>query len=268
MNKHIDDIADINLKSNTSGIVLVEFGAGYSIKTATIINKFLEKYKNITFVPIDVSESACVITKERYSTINNLKIEPFVGTYDDYFNTRNTDNTDNLNNTFIYLWLGSTIGNMIKQEQISFLSKVNSIMSGGDYFMIGFDTTYKDTEIIKKAYNDDDGITREFLLNILVIMKNTFNLELSEDDFDYHNFWNEELSRIEMYLMVTSDTKVISKDNGDFIELKIGEKLHIGNSHKFNTDMLDEITKASSFNISGTWFTDDKYHMFTRLSKC
>jgi L-histidine N-alpha-methyltransferase len=87
-------------------------------------------------------------------------------------------------------------------------------MSFRDFLLIGFDSSHKDKEIILRAYNDEKGVTRDFILNILTHIKREFLLELDEKDFDYEGIYNEELERMEMYVTPNTDTCVrINKGN-------------------------------------------------------
>jgi len=205
LNKFADDIVEIKDDLKTSGIHLVEFGAGYSVKTEIIIKKLLKKFSNVTFVPIDVSESACEYSREKYSQIDNLKVQPYVGTYD-----KDLEEHPSYENRVIYLWLGSSIGNLEHQEQVKFLSKVSQAMSFRDFLLIGFDSSHKDKQIIFRAYNDQKGVTRDFILNILIHLKREFHLELEDQHFEYEGVYNDELERMEMYVTPIIDTRVRS----------------------------------------------------------
>src|SRR5690606_1380050 len=151
------------------------------------------KYKRVKFIPIDVSESACQLTFEKYKHFENLTVEPYVGRYDQYFEEKKTYKT-----SVIYVFLGSSIGNLEEDEQVNFLKNVSEILTFDDHLLVGFDTIYKDKEIIELAYNDSKGIAAEFILNILSHLKKLFNLKINNEDFDYSGKWNEEGERMEM----------------------------------------------------------------------
>ena len=198
----------------TEGITLVEFGAGYSLKTEIIINNLLSKYSYVTFVPVDVSQSACEYSEKKYVSISNLKVEPFVGTYDTYLQENIIYNT-----RVIYLWLGSSIGNLPENEQIEFLSKFSENMTYRDVLLIGFDSVYKQKKVIYEAYNDSKGVTAKFIMNIISHLKNKYNLNINEQDFEYYGVWNEELSRMEMNLKCIKDTRIFSDSENSYEEI-------------------------------------------------
>jgi L-histidine Nalpha-methyltransferase / hercynylcysteine S-oxide synthase len=241
----------------TEGITLVEFGAGYSLKTEIIIKELLSKYSNVIFVPIDVSESACEYSSKKYNCFTNLKVEPFVGTYESYLNAN-----INYNNRVIYLWLGSSIGNLPEIEQIEFLNKFSASMTYRDVLLIGFDSVYKPKKVIYEAYNDSKGVTAKFIMNIIPHLKNKYNLNINEDDFEYDGSWNEEFSRMEMNLKCIKNTLVSDLENKIEEEIKAGEKIFVEYSHKFSSEYLEKLSNASNLTLSKIWFTDDKYFMF------
>ena len=93
-------------------------------------------------------------------------------------------------------------------------------MTNRDIFLIGFDTVYKDKSVIFKAYNDDLGVTRKFIMNILKHMIDKYNLLINENDFEYEGCWNEEYSRMEMLLKCINDTQVMSANRDDSEKIK------------------------------------------------
>lgn len=261
LNQYADKLVDFQDDMQTEKITLVEFGAGYSEKTNIIIKKLLEKNKNIEFVPIDVSESACELTYRTYKDLCIVK--PFIGTYDMYIDSNIT-----YPNRVIYLWLGSSIGNLKKDEQKGFLKKLSEIMTFRDMLLIGFDTVYKDKEIIKQAYNDKEGVTAKFILNILSHLKEKYKLSIEENNFTYHIEYNEIEERVEMYLKCINDSIVSEiENNRETYLIKKDEKIFIEYSHKFSLEKIEDLASNSNLILKTKCFTDDKYFMFCTFLK-
>jgi uncharacterized SAM-dependent methyltransferase/formylglycine-generating enzyme required for sulfatase activity len=260
LKENIDQILSFKDDLKTEKITLVEFGAGYSLKTDIVITKLLEKFSEVDFVAIDVSESACIYTKEMYKGRKGLTVKPFVGTYDQYFEAKRS-----YKNRVIYLWLGSSIGNMTKPDRIEFLSKASQLMTYRDFFLVGFDSNYKDPKIIKLAYDDPKGVTARFILNILSHLKNKYLLLINEEDFVYEPVWNQEETRVEMYLKCIRDTVIKSnesQESNDQILIREEEKIFVEYSHKFSKEQVERDAEASDLMISDFWYTKDKYFMF------
>jgi len=259
---YVSEIVQIDDDQFTEGITLVELGAGYSTKTEVILKSLLSKYKKVTYVPIDVSESACKISEQKYRNIQGLEILPYVGTYDAYLDTNNI-----YNNRTMYLWLGSSIGNLNESDQISILSRIQGVMTYRDFLLMGMDTVYKDKSIFEKAYNDEKGVTAEFILNILTHLKKKYHLEFKEENFVYKPIWNEDFNRVEMYLECIKDTTVIDTNNREENEIKQGEKIFVEYSHKFSVANVEKLAESSNLVLNRVWMTKDRYFMMAKLIK-
>jgi L-histidine N-alpha-methyltransferase len=242
-------------------IILVEFGAGYSIKTDIILDELLGRYSEVIFIPIDVSRSACEKTVERYNKKIGVKVRPYVGTYDEYKREKRR-----YEEKVIYIWLGSSIGNMDESERNVFTREISEIMTYRDNIIIGYDSNKKDKEIIRSAYNDSKGVTEKFILNILSHIKRRFEICLEEEDYVYEVEWNEEKSRIEMYIKTIRDTKIRDKKNREIIKKK-GEKILVEYSHKFSEDQIKRDSEKSDLMIKNIWETEDKYYMLVMFVK-
>jgi L-histidine Nalpha-methyltransferase len=142
---------------------LIEFGAGDGYKTRVLIEYFLRERAQFTYVPIDISENVLnELTTMLAGKFPALQINPM---NDDYFHALEELNKVDFDRKVI-LFLGSNIGNFREKAAIPFLSHIAADMSAADRLLIGFDLK-KDPEIILAAYNDCQGVTRDFNLNLL-----------------------------------------------------------------------------------------------------
>ncbi|NCQ43319.1 MAG: L-histidine N(alpha)-methyltransferase [Cyanobacteria bacterium] len=262
LNKYASEMIDLKDETNFEAITLVEFGAGYSLKTEIILKKLLLKYKRVTFVPIDVSPSACEYSDQKYSQIPHLTVKPYVGTYDNFLLDKITYPT-----RVFYLWLGSSIGNLAENERIEILKKISDKLTPVDRLLMGLDTVYKDKSIIYKAYNDDKGVTRKFIMNILTHLKYKYDLSIKEEDFMYDGVWNDELFRMEMYIKCLNTTEIKSNATSQKVKIKAGERILIEYSHKFSTDSCAKMAEKSNLVQTKVWYTDNKYFMFSTFVK-
>jgi L-histidine N-alpha-methyltransferase len=242
-------------------IILVEFGAGYSIKTDIILDELLGRYREVIFIPIDVSSSACEKTVERYEMKIGVKVRPYVGTYDEYKREKRR-----YEEKVIYIWLGSSIGNMDESERNIFTRGISEIMTYRDNIIIGYDSNKKDKEIIRSAYNDSKRVTEKFILNVLSHIKRKFEICLEERDYVYEVEWNEEKRRIEMYVKTIRETKIGNKNNREIIKKK-GERILIEYSHKFSEEQIRKDSEKSNLMIKNIWETEDKYYMLVMFIK-
>jgi len=258
-----DHCADlIKFEDHVDEVTIVEFGAGYSIKTEILIKTALSKYNKVTFVPIDISEAACQYSYDKFCHFENLTVKPHASSYDEYFDKKVTYPT-----RVIYAFLGGSLGNLIPQKRMEMMRRFYNILTEKDYLICGFDTNmeYKDKSIIESAYNDANLVTATFILNVLTHIKRIYNLTINEDDFKYLGFYDEENSRIDMGLVCKRDTEI--SDGKEKIVLKEGQKLGIEYSHKFNKTKLEEMCKESNFTNTKLIFAEDNYYMIGLFEK-
>lgn len=148
---------------------------------------------------------------------------------------------------------GSTIGNFQPADARSFLSNAANFLGPGGAMVIGIDLK-KDVAILDAAYNDSQGVTAAFNLNLL----HHINQEL-EADFDVSKFrhkahYNEGAGRIEMHLYSTADQSV--HINGNSFNFTDGESIHTENSHKYSVGDFQEMARNAGFNPDHVW-TDE-----------
>ena len=96
-------------------------------------------------------------------------------------------------------FFGSTIGNLSEGDSADFLKKVKSIMNPGDRLLIGMDMV-KPLMVMEAAYNDSEGVTRRFNLNMLANLNRELKADFDLNDFQHLAFYNSERERIEMHL--------------------------------------------------------------------
>ena len=176
---------------------LIELGSGSSTKTRLLLNAYQDQGNIYKYVPIDVSAgilkaSAMKLTQE-YPT---LKIQGLVGTYEQAL----TQFQDDSSQVKMLFFLGSSIGNFSPVDYDKFLHKIRAVLKEGDYFLLGIDLQ-KPEEILEAAYNDSQGITAGFNLNILAHLNYKFQGNFDLNHFCHRAIYNPQKNQIEMYLI-------------------------------------------------------------------
>ena len=173
-------------------------------------------------------------------------------------------NYDNKNN--LILFLGSSFGNFSSTDGKIFLEKVNSTMKSGDLFLIGLDLV-KDSQILESAYNDAQGVTAKFNLNVLSRINDELDANFNLNNFSHYSIYNKEDQRIEMYLKsLVNQSVIISKSNLS-INLKKNELIHTEHSHKYTLDQIKTLLESTGFKINHTWLDDNAHFSLTLVSK-
>jgi L-histidine Nalpha-methyltransferase len=220
----------------TKAIELVELGSGSSIKTRHLFDAYKNSNIPLYYVPVDVSGSILTESANNLLTdYSQLKIQGKVATY--------AQALKQLANSFlgkrIIVFLGSSIGNFDPLECDRFIAQVTAALNPGDYFLLGIDLQ-KPVEILEAAYNDSQGVTAAFNLNMLQHLNNRFAGNFELDNFKHQAIYNQTEHQIEMYLISQQKQTVTLADLNLTIELTKEEKILTEISRKFDLAKMEK----------------------------
>ena len=139
-------------------------------------------------------------------------------------------------------------------------------MKKNDLFLIGLDLV-KEKTILEKAYNDACGVTAQFNLNILTRINSELGGNFDTRKFAHHAIYNENKSRIEIYLRSLSNQTVVIPKSNLILKIEKDELIHTENSHKFTKSQITEMFGISGFQINDIWYDQDKHFCLALLSK-
>lgn len=227
--------------------ILVEFGSGSSRKTSLLIGalKSLD-----TYIPIDVSESSLAEAAHRLAAQHDgLTITPLIADF---------TKTDALpgapRGRKLGFFSGSTIGNLTHEEAKAFLANAAQLLGKDAAFLVGVDLK-KSLDILIPAYDDDEGVTASFSLNLLARINRELDGNFDMARFAHRAVYNEREGRIEIYLESLADQNVhvLGRDFA-FAE---GERIHTENSHKYSIGEFQDLAAAAGWRGVKAW-TDDE----------
>ncbi|MDD9893746.1 MAG: L-histidine N(alpha)-methyltransferase, partial [Gammaproteobacteria bacterium] len=171
----------------------------------------------------------------------------------DYATELNLPTPNQACNRSLVFFPGSTIGNFTPTEAISFLKRFYKLCQQGEspgQLLIGFDLK-KDRQTLEAAYNDSQGITAEFNLNLLHRINNELQGHFEIDQWQHEARWNEETSAVEMHLV--SKAPQTARINGDHFDFKAGDSIHTENSFKYQSRELEHLAKEAGFALIQGW---------------
>jgi dimethylhistidine N-methyltransferase len=202
---------------------IVEFGAGSATKTPIL----LEAAAPAAYVPVDISgeylNGSADALRQRFPS---LEILPVVADFARPFTM--PGGIDHLPK--LGFFPGSTIGNFVPWSGTDLLRQFRSLLGAGAQLLIGMDRV-KPVKRLLAAYDDPEGVTAEFDLNLLVRINRELDGDIPVDAFRHEARWNEILSRIEMHLVARRDVDFsVSGRRFHFAE---GTSIHTENSHKY-----------------------------------
>ena len=223
---------------------LIELGSGSSTKTRLLLNAYYQQQKSSKYVPIDVSEtilkaSAIELQKE----YPNLPIQGLIGTYEQALDYCQNPS----DNTRMIFFLGSSIGNFSAAECDKFLEKIATVLKAGDYFLLGIDLQ-KPVAILEAAYNDSQGVTAAFNLNMLSHLNWRFQADFNLDLFSHQAIYNQEQSQIEMYLICQKTHPVHLKKLDLTVNFEASESILTEISRKFNLETMQKDLESKGLN--------------------
>ena len=241
---------------------LVELGSGSSVKTRLILDMLNQVQDKIEYFPIDISEILTESSALLQRDYNDLHITGIIDTYEGGLEfLKDYDAKKNL-----ILFLGSSFGNFTSDEGKEFLEKINSTMKDNDLFLIGLDLV-KNKIILENAYNDSQGVTAQFNLNVLSRINDELDADFNLNNFAHCAIYNENDQRIEMYLKsLVNQSVIISKANVS-LTLKKNELIHTEHSHKYKLSQIRELMHQTGFNIKNTWLDENNHFALTLVSK-
>jgi uncharacterized SAM-dependent methyltransferase len=145
----------------------------------------------------------------------------------------------------------------------SFLSNLREWIGQDGSVLIGVDLQ-KPEHLLNAAYNDAQGLTADFNLNMLNSINNLVNADFNPDHFSHHAFYNNDHKRIEMHL-VSEKSQTVNID-GTLIRFDKGETLHTENSYKYSLASFTALCNAAGFTLEKSWLDEDELFSVHYLS--
>jgi len=239
METHIEEICSSIGKKT----LLAELGSGSSMKTRLLL-EHLDEIE--AYIPVDISANFLKSTAESLQKeFPDLTVHPVAA---DYTRPFPLPFRDRAGRTVLY-FPGSTIGNFTRERAGKFLGRMAGLLETDDGFLIGVDRI-KDATVLEAAYNDKDGVTAQFNLNLLKRINRELGADFDLNQFKHHAFFNEEKSRIEMHLESLTDQSVTI--TGSTYHFSAGETIHTENSHKYSKELFEELV-AGLYTIEKEW---------------
>jgi len=231
------------------GCVLIEFGSGSSRKTEIVLSALASL---AAYVPIDVSQDALAEAKVRLNQrFPNLRVVPVIG---DFRATLNLPQ-DLARRPRLGFFPGSTIGNFTPEDARALLASMAHSLRNGGRLVIGIDLV-KDIARLEAAYDDAQGVTADFNLNILARANRELGANFDLSAFEHHARFNAEASRIEIHI-VSKKAQVVEACGRSF-SFAEGEKIHTENSYKYTIESFQALAREAGWTPRQVWTDPDK----------
>jgi len=230
------------------GRMLIEFGSGSSRKTSLLLSALGEVP---AYIPIDIAAESLKEAAEWLSGQHDgLTILPLIA---DFTTTRALPEVAR-GKRRLGFFSGSTIGNLTHEEARAFLANAARLLGKGSAFLVGVDLK-KPASLLLPAYNDAQGVTAAFNLNLLTRINRELEATFDLSRFAHDAVWNAEAGRIEIYLVSLADQTVHVLGRG-FAFAK-GERIHTENSHKYTVAAFQDLARAGGWRPVKAWTDPD-----------
>jgi dimethylhistidine N-methyltransferase len=229
-------------------IELIGLGTGAGTKTRIL----LEELRNpAVYIPIDISTEQLQKSTARFREMfPTLEILPIAA---DYLEPFELPLPRKLSSRSVVYFPGSTIGNFKPDDAVEFLHRLAELCGEGGGLLIGVDLQ-KDARIIEAAYNDSQGVTAAFNLNLLARANRELDADFDLNNWRHRAIYNAVEGRIEMYLVSQIAQRVrIDDQTFDFCT---GERILTEYSYKHTPEGFSVLARKAGFQFEKLW-TDD-----------
>ena len=232
-------------------VTLVEYGSGSSRK----IRALLEGVRPSAYVPIDISgehlEASAKALQADYSWLN---IYAVCADYSGPFELPQAIPAKQM----MAFFPGSSIGNFTPADAQTFLGRVRRLVGANGKLLVGIDRK-KDPAQIEAAYNDAQGVTATFNLNVLEHLNRELSGDFKASNFRHVAVYDPELGSLQMFLESTCSQDVTLA--GESLSFAQGEQIHTENSFKYAPHEFLALAQAAGF--SEEWHITDRDEKFS-----
>ena len=260
MQQYTQDIA----ASFQSSILLVELGSGSSVKTKLLLDELSRhEERSTTFIPIDISRDFLFASCEKMHDLyhKTIQIIPIAG---DFREGLKWASQWRKKEQLVVYFPGSTIGNFEETEAKNLIQFISNHMKSKDLFVISTDLI-KDEEILYKAYNDPNGLTAAFILNILHRINRELKSDFNLKHFQYKPFYNKSKQRMEMHLQSLKPQTIHLQDKSFVFQQ--AETIHVESSHKYSKQSLLQLCEHTQLHLQKMWVDKQQFFSINLLQK-
>ena len=245
---------DILEKIGGGNLNIVELGAGDGLKTIEFLRNITSAKADVTYYPIDISEEAInQLTDKVKTNLPELNIEPLIG---DYF--KELHDIPSSDAKMVVLFLGANIGNYRQPVAINLLKLINDNLDKGDMLLIGIDIK-KSPNLIASAYNDKQGITKAFNLNLLSRINRELGGNINIDKFDFYSHYNPQIGDVESHLVSLEKQEVYLEVCDKTYHFAKNELIFTELSKKYDRHEIEDLATNAGFKCIAQFHDENDY---------
>ncbi|NVB38630.1 L-histidine N(alpha)-methyltransferase [Pseudenhygromyxa sp. WMMC2535] len=265
LRQHRDEMVELLSSRPTT---IVELGAGDGTKTRILLEACAKRKLDIEYVPVDISRDALEWLVDALQ--DELPEIPTRGIVSEYFDALRWLNVENSERRKLVLMLGSNIGNFNPAQTRVFMRTLWNSCNPGDLVLTGFDLK-KDIDVMLAAYNDREGVTRDFNLNLLRRINTELDGDFNLASFQHFGTYNVFSGAMESYLVSLRRQEVSIGALNKSFTFDPWEPIFVEYSFKFLTSDVEDLARETGFRPVGAWqdergwFTDALWRVHKEL---
>ncbi|SHI92510.1 dimethylhistidine N-methyltransferase [Hymenobacter daecheongensis DSM 21074] len=233
---------------------LLELGAGDGLKTKILLRELLAGGANFTYVPVDISAAAVEgLAASLRQELPALRVEGLVAEYAQALALMAARPGRKA-----VLFLGSTIGNFLPTDRLEFLRALVRPLTPHDRLLIGFDLQ-KDPRLIRAAYDDSQGVTAAFNLNLLRRLNRELGTDFDLARWQHYTDYDPLSGAVRSFLVSTQPQSVTVAALGQTFDFAAWEAIHTENSYKFTPSLITSIAAEAGLEAQ-RFFTDEQQY--------
>jgi L-histidine N-alpha-methyltransferase len=231
-------------------LALVEFGSGSATKTRHLLAAYEWAGRPFRYCPVDIAREVLWDTANRllqeYSHIEIRAIHA------DFAGQPEVIQAFQLEKKAV-AFFGSSLGNFTPAESVEFLQRTAAIMGPEDVFLLGIDLK-KSPAILVPAYDDAQGVTAAFNLNVLHRINRELGGRFDPQSFEHLALYNDAQGCIEMHLRSRQAQRVPIVKIDQVVSFGKDETIHTESSFKYSVDEVRDLGYQANLVLRRTWF--------------
>jgi dimethylhistidine N-methyltransferase len=241
---------------------LVELGSGSATKTRLLIEACLHAHGRLRYAPVDISsamlEQSSLALLDDYQ---GLEVRAIATEYREGLRHVRAETE----RPKLIAWLGSSIGNLTRDEAAAFLRSVRGDMSPHDRVLLGIDLRKAPHEL-EAAYDDAAGVTSRFSLNLLHRLNRELGANFDVDAFRHSAVYHEDEGRVHIELVSQRAQRVRIRALDMEVEFAANEGIHTENAFKYSFEEIEKLAAAAGLRIDRGWTDPEERFSLTLLA--
>ena len=220
---------------------LIELGSGDGEKTLTLCQALQDRGVDCTYRPMDVSAHALAELSRRFEQqLPEMALEPVLGDYFEHWPTTSSGSRQ------VAMLLGSNLGNFDERSAVALLKRVHNALRAADVLLLGLDMV-KNPHTIHAAYDDAQGVTAQFNLNLLRRLNRELGMNFDRDRFSHFASYSPLDGAVRSFLVSETAQTVSSVVLDREFHFAAGETIYTEQSQKYTAQSIERLAQMSGF---------------------